>query len=213
MPVGTLDSVAGTYTRVAPDVRRMQILEATHRVTLERGLHDVRVSDVADELGVSTGLIHYHFATKDELIEAMLREMADREIADMRRSLSRVTEPETRLAMVIDTYLPSPRHDHTWVLWIDVWGEALRHANLRRISEELDNAWVELLAEVVTDGVDAGVFRCVDPVATAWRLCALLDGLGLQVVLHQSTMTRAQMHGHVRRAAALELSYEVPLTE
>ena len=162
----TLDSVAGTYTRVAPDVRRMQILEATHRVTLERGLHDVRVGDVADELSVSTGTIHYHFATKDELIESMLREMARREIADMRRSLTRLDAPEDRLALVIDTYLPSPRHDHTWVLWIDVWGEALRHASLRQISEELDNAWVELLAEVIADGVATGAFRCDDPVAT-----------------------------------------------
>jgi AcrR family transcriptional regulator len=213
MTVGTLDSVAGTYTRVAPDVRRTQILEATHSVTLSRGLHDVRVSDVADELNVSTGLIHYYFATKDELIEAMLREMAGREVADARRALSRATTPEDRLARFIDLYLPSLRRDHTWVLWIDVWGEALRHANLRRISEELDNAWVDLLAEVVTEGVTTGVFHCVDPVATAWRLCALLDGLGLQVVLHQSTMTRAQMHTHVRCAAALELSYEVPLAE
>ena len=96
------------------------------------------------------------------------------------------------------------------MLWIDVWGEALRHASLRRISEELDNAWAELFAEIITDGVAVGVFRCADPVATAWRLCAMLDGLGLQVVLHQSTMTREQMHTHVRRAAALELAYELP---
>jgi hypothetical protein len=47
-------------------------------------------------------------------------------------------------------------------------------------------------------------------VATAWRLCALLDGLGLQVVLHHGTMTRAQMHEHVHQAAALELGYELP---
>ena len=187
----------------------MQIIDATHRVTLERGLHDVRVGDVADDLDISSGLIHYHFATKDELIEAMLREMADREVADVRRSLERVTSAEDRLARFIDAYLPSQRRDHTWVLWIDVWGEALRAAHLRRISEELDNAWVDVLAEVITDGVGAGVFRCADTVATAWRLCALLDGLALQVVLHQSTMTRAQMHTHVRHAAALELSYEL----
>jgi hypothetical protein len=85
----------------------------------------------------------------------------------------------------------------------------LRDANLRRISEELDNAWVDLLAGVIVGGVTTGVFRCQDPVATAWRLCALLDGLALQVVLHQATMTRAQMHTHVRMAAALELSYEL----
>ena len=54
------------------------------------------------------------------------------------------------------------------------------------------------------------MFRCADPVASAWRLCALLDGLGLQVVLHHGTMTRAQMHKHVRHAAALELAYDLP---
>ena len=210
---GSVRSVAvaaQTRTRIAADERRQQIIEATHSVTLARGLQELRVSDVADELSVSTGLIHYHFATKDELIEAMLREMAAREVADARRSLERLARPEDRLAHVIGTYLPSLRRDHSWVLWIDVWGEALRHASLRRISEELDNAWAELFAEIITDGVAVGVFRCADPVATAWRLCAMLDGLGLQVVLHQSTMTREQMHTHVRRAAALELAYELP---
>ncbi len=199
-----------TRTRIAPDQRRLQIVEATHRVTLERGLHDVRVGDVADELDVSTGLIHYHFATKDELIEAMLRETADREIADVRRTIELLATPEERLAKVIETYLPSLRRDPSWVLWIDAWGEALRDDNVRRISEELDDAWVSLVAEVIAEGAAAGVFQCADPVATSWRLCALLDGLGIQVVLHHSTMTRAQMYEHVRRAAALELAYEMP---
>jgi AcrR family transcriptional regulator len=199
-----------TRTRIAPDERRRQIVDATHSVTLVKGLHELRILDVADELDVSTGLIHYHFATKDELIEAMLGEMAEREIASVRRSIDRLATPEEQLARIIEVYLPSSRRDHSWVLWIDVWGEALRDANLRRISEELDNAWVELVAEVISDGIGTGSFRTDDPVAAAWRLCALLDGLGLQVVLHHGTMTRVQMHKHVHRAAALELGYTLP---
>ncbi len=179
-------------------------------MTLAKGLHDLRVLDVAEALDVSSGLIHYHFATRDDLIEAMLDAIADREIAGIRRSLERLTTPEERLARVIDLYLPSSRRDASWLLWIDVWGEALRDANLRRISEELDNAWVALVAEVIAGGVASGSFRCEDAVASAWRLCALLDGLGLQVVLHHGTMTRAQMHKHVHAAAALELGYDLP---
>jgi hypothetical protein len=89
-------------------------------------------------------------------------------------------------------------------------GRALRDAHIRRISEDLDAAWVEVLAEVIADGVTAGSFTSSDPVESAWRLAAVLDGLGLQVVLHQSTMTRAQMRNHVRRAAALELGHDLP---
>jgi AcrR family transcriptional regulator len=200
---------SSTRTRIAPDVRRVQIVEATHRVTLAKGLHDLRIIDVAAELGVSTGLIHYHFDTKDDLIAAMLGAMAERETASVRRSIGRLATPEAQLVRLIEVYLPSSRRDRSWLLWIDVWGEALRDANLRRISEELDNAWVELVAEIIERGVAAGSFRTADPVAAAWRLCALLDGLGLQVVLHHGTMTRAQMHKHVQRTAARELGYDL----
>ncbi len=198
-----------TRTRIRPELRRQQIIEATHRVTLERGLHDVRMQDVADELHVSSGLIHYHFATKDELIEAMLRDTAEREVAGVEAALRRVTSAEEKLAALIEIYLPSIKRDPSWVLWIDAWGEALRDATVRRISEELDAAWVDLMTAVIAEGVDAGVFASDDPGASAWRLCAVLDGLGLQVVLHQGTMTRAQMHDHVRRAARTELDHDL----
>ncbi len=196
-------------TRIAAEDRRQQILGATHRVTIERGLHDLRIADVATELDISTGLVHYHFATKDELIEAMLRESASAEVAAVRASLAKHRRPQDRLERAIDAYVPAVRTDPSWVLWIDVWGEALRDANLRRISEELDGAWVELIAEIIADGVEVGVFRSADPVASSWRLCAMLDGLSLQVVLHQGTMTRAEMRRHIRRAAELELGYEL----
>ena len=165
--------------------RRQQILDATHRVTLARGLHDVRIADVADELDVSTGLIHYHFATKDELLEAMLRDTAAEEVsAAMRGDRRRAATRRRSSSPLIDAYLPSPRRDQSWVLWIDVWGEALRDAEIRRISEELDDGWVDVFAQVIADGVESGCSTHEDPVAAAWRLCSLLDGLGLQVVLH-----------------------------
>jgi AcrR family transcriptional regulator len=201
---------SSTRTRISVEQRRQQILDATSRVTLQRGLHDVRIADVAAELDVSTGLIHYHFDTRDELLEAMLRESAAEEVAALRRALVTLDSPEARLDRFIEEYLPSARRDHSWMLWIDVWGEALRDPNIRRISEDLDGAWVEVLTEVIADGVTAGAFKCPDPVESAWRLSALLDGLGLQVVLHQGTMTRAQMRNHVRRAAALELGHDLP---
>jgi AcrR family transcriptional regulator len=199
---------APSRTRIGADRRRAQILAATHRVTLRRGLHDLRVADVAAELGVSTGLIHYHFATRDELLGEMLRATAEREISEVERRLGRLDGPAERLDAAIEAYLPSARRDASWVLWIDAWGEALRDANVRRISEELDASWVRLFEAIVVAGVEHGVFHTDDPGASAWRLCSLLDGLGLQVVLHQSTMNRMQMGRHVRLAASRELGYE-----
>ena len=65
--------------------RRAEILDVTCEVVVERGFGSTRIADVAERLGVSTGLIHYHFATKDVLLTEMLRTEAERDIAKARR--------------------------------------------------------------------------------------------------------------------------------
>ena len=106
--------------------------------------------------------------------------------------------------------MPGTR-DHSWLLWIDAWGEALRNPRLRSISEELDQTWVGLLAKIIRDGIDEDAFKCPDALAAAWRIASLMDGLGLQVVLHKATVSRTQMLDHARQAAAHELG--IPLSE
>jgi AcrR family transcriptional regulator len=157
---------------------------------------------------VSTGLIHYHFASKDELLAETLRHAADTDIRRLEKSVASSADPIERLDRVLREYLPSPRGDQTWLLWIDTWSAGLRNTVLRDISEELDEAWVRVLQGVLEAGVDAGVFTCPDPTASAWRLSSLLDGLGLQVVVHRQTMRRSQMLEHARTAAAAEVGLD-----
>ncbi|MCU1427582.1 MAG: putative transcriptional regulator, TetR family [Actinomycetia bacterium] len=188
--------------------RRNEILEAARAVVLERGLANTRVADVADALNVSTGLIHYHFASKDELFAETLRHAAATDIHRLEKSVASSADPVERLDRVLREYLPSPRGDQTWQLWIDTWSAGLRNSVLRDISEELDEAWVRVLQGVIEAGVDAGAFTCPDPRASAWRLSSLLDGLGLQVVVHRKTMRRSQMLEHARIAAAHEVGLD-----
>jgi AcrR family transcriptional regulator len=187
--------------------RRSEILEAARAVVLERGLSNTRVADVADALGVSTGLIHYHFASKDDLLAETLRHAADTDIHRLEKSVASSADPIERLDRVLREYLPS-RGDQTWLLWIDMWSAGLRNPVLRDISEELDEAWVRVLQGVLEAGVDAEIFTCADPRASAWRLSSLLDGLGLQVVVHRKTMRRSQMLEHARTAAAYEVGLD-----
>jgi AcrR family transcriptional regulator len=194
--------------RIAPDQRRLEILDAAWAVVLERGLANTRIADVAESLGVSTGLIHYHFASKDELLAATLRHAAESDIRRLEKSVAASADPIARFDRVLREYLPSPRGDQTWLLWIDTWAAGLRNPVLREISEELDEAWVRVLEGVIIAGVDAGAFVCPDPRASAWRIASLLDGLGLQVVLHNDTMHRRQMLEHARTASAHELGLQ-----
>jgi AcrR family transcriptional regulator len=192
-------------TRKDVDERRAQILDATREVALQRGLANLRVNDVALHLGISSGLVHYHFSSKDELLVEMLRAMATTDVQRLRETVDADADPVDRLDQLLRAYLPTARRDESWALWIDWWDEALRSEPLATISSEFDTAWVGLLEDLIEGGIDEGVFDCKDPNGAAWRLSALLDGLAVQVVLPRRTLSRRQMLEHARVAAAREV--------
>ena len=192
-------------TRKDVDERRAQILQATQEVALARGLAHLRVADVATHLGISSGLVHYHFSSKDELLVEMLRHMATTDVARLSETMGAEGDPVDRLDRVLREYLPTSRRDESWALWIDWWDEALRSEALATISSEFDTAWVAILESLIESGVAEGVFDCKDPHGASWRLSALLDGLAIQVVLPRRTLSGKQMLDHARIGAAREV--------
>ncbi len=188
--------------------RRADILETTCSVVIERGFAGTRVADVANRLGISTGLVHYHFESKDQLLAEAFAHAAASDLARLAAEVDREAPAVDKLDRLFALDLP-PAQDEVaergWVLWIDGWGEALRNPELKRISQQLDVRWKEGLEEVIRQGARAGEFACPDPSATAWRLAALLDGLGVQLTVHEGTVSRDQLLEWVRATACAEL--------
>jgi AcrR family transcriptional regulator len=51
---------------------RRSVLDAAIRVLAKKGISGTSVQDVADAAGMSKGAVHYHFESKDELLERVL---------------------------------------------------------------------------------------------------------------------------------------------
>src|ERR687892_301538 len=79
------------------EVRREEILAATVEEMQRLGMDHTRVQDVAQALGVSTGLLFYHFDSKDNLLAAGLEYAAERDLARLDRALTRGRTPLERL--------------------------------------------------------------------------------------------------------------------
>src|SRR3954454_9790421 len=58
--------------------RLEQILDAACRAILDRGFPATRIADIAAAAGVSTGTVHYYYATKDEVLVAALTRASER---------------------------------------------------------------------------------------------------------------------------------------
>ena len=190
--------------RQTVEERRAEILEATCDVVIERGFAGTRVADVANKLNVSTGLIHYHFESKEQLLAEAFAYAARKEMESLEEDLASVPNVVAKFDRVLQNYIPD--HDEVdWLMWIDSWGEALRNPQMRTISQELDIQSTDLIERVIDEGIAAGEFTCDDPHGTALCIAGLVDGLSVQLTIHDKVISRNVLLAHARRIAAAEL--------
>lgn len=187
------------------DQRRAELLAATRRIVLEKGLAHTRIADIAKAVNVSGGLIHYHFATKDELITAMLRATLDVEGARLDELVRGPGTAVERFDRVLRYYIPESPEDQSWLLWLDAWNTALREPAVNTIVLELEATWLKAIEQVIAEGVASGEFTCDDPAGAAERLDAMLDGLAIRYTLHPEVLPGDRLLVHARTAAAREV--------
>jgi len=163
--------------------RREEVLAATCEVIREVGFRHVRIADVAERIGTSTGIIHYYFRTKDELLQAAFRYMLDKARARSLAALDGVSDPVERLYAVVDVNLPTPSDSRDWPIWINLWAESLRDPEIRKLNGTSYSRWISLVQGIVEDGQDRGAFKHLDAREFSTQLLAMIDGLVIQAVI------------------------------
>lgn len=194
-------------TRRAAEVRLDALLRTACDVIVERGLANTRTADVAQAAGVSQALVFYHFSTKERLLAQAFAYAAEQDLARLDAVVRSSAPPLTKLKRVLRLYAPTGR-SNSWAMWIDGWSESLRTPELEKVSRRLDLRWKEDLTEIISAGVAEGTFACVDPAGAAWRINALIDGLAVQVAVHDRVITRRQLSDWIRLTAARELGLD-----
>lgn len=188
------------------DVRRDEILAATIEQVEQRGLARTRVSDVAAALGISSGLVFYHFTTKDALLVAAFERAVAKDLVLLDKAAQTGTDTTDRLRRVLAVFGPTGSATG-WRIWIDAWALALREPQIRTALRRLDERWNRTLLDVVTAGVADGTFRCPDPKGSVARLSALIDGLSVATLAYRN-VSRTQLRTWVREAAAREVGVD-----
>ena len=157
-------------------IRRKQLINATIQCIYRYGLLGTTVKKVSQEAGVSTGIINHYFGSKDEMLEATMREVLCRHQALAIQKLRTCDTPESRLQAIIEVNFSTDQTDPaTACTWLAFWAQAmhipalsrLQRVNSRRLYTNLLFSLKEMLPE------DQAVL-------TAEGLAALIDGLWLR---------------------------------
>jgi AcrR family transcriptional regulator len=164
--------------------KAQRIIAAMRSSVGRRGAAASTFDHVAREAGVSRGLLHYYFGSKEQLLVEVCRhdcevriealeaglaqaDSADAIIAALRHGLEEFVEHEADSQAVIYELLSASRHSE----------------EIRSEMAELYRRWRAHLADALRQKEREGVVSLqADPEAVAAVLFALGDGLGIQMV-------------------------------
>jgi TetR/AcrR family transcriptional repressor of bet genes len=187
-------------------IRREQICRAASTVIAREGFSGTTMRVVAEEAGVSTGMLNHYFANRQDLLIHALEFVSQRAHARMVVALEGIPPGRERMVALLDAVLADGDErdsGETWRVWINAYGEAVRLPELRRTIESRLNSWYELIDSALEDVVPAQVLGTIP---WSWRLDAILNGLAIRALTSERALDPRQIRDEVIRT----LLHEVP---
>ncbi|WP_309650536.1 TetR/AcrR family transcriptional regulator [Nocardioides sp.] len=128
---------ATTRVRLSPEERRSQLLDLGVRLLATRSLDELSIDVLAEEAGISRGLLYHYFGSKHAFHEAVVRRAADDLIAQTAPPAS--GEPLERLLISVTAYVDYVVTNYEGYLSL-VKGAAGGNDTLREIYDEARSA-------------------------------------------------------------------------
>jgi AcrR family transcriptional regulator len=193
---------------------RQRILAAAADCIVRDGLAQVRMASIARAAGVSAGLLHYHFDTKELLFGEVLKYSHGVSMELNRRAMAGAGEgPAARLSSFLDRCLPSDeRLAHEWLLWQELALLCIRDPHLATVGAELYETLYATVADIVSEGLAAGVFEtALDPRSLAETAVALTDGLGARVLAGDPNLGLQEARAAITTTVGILVGHDGPL--
>ena len=127
--------------KASEEARRAQILRAAYEVGAREGLDGLTVRLVAAEAGLSSGLVLFHFGSKEELIVALLDYvLATTTVLHITDDIARITQPLDRLLALLKREMNRLSSEPKRIrLFFDFWAKGFRNPLIRaKMQTELD---------------------------------------------------------------------------
>ena len=205
-PVGKVTRKTAPST---PDTR-LSILTAATETFARKGYAGARTEQIARAAGVKHTLVFYYFKSKEGLYRAVLVNVFSEWANRVSCALNKEGSPKQRLLTYINSYFDYIE-EFWWVPRL-VQQEQLRHegggtGRLQKLVEPYVQPVRHSLADLLREGISAGVFRNVDVEHCLHSISALIVFYFTRSEAVQSLeQGKAEVRGHIaeRRRAVLD---------
>lgn len=178
------------------------IVEATMRVLARQGYARTSLMDIANEVGMSKGAVHYHFPTKEALIAQVLQHALDA-VAERTRKVWMAGENPlmaVRSALRELWAVRSAISDDVKVV-ADLLAQSMHDPNLRQPLASYYRIAFSQVEEQLRTAQALGLKPKIDPAFLPRIMHAIMDGFALQKMVDPDSISDDQVVGALETIA------------
>jgi AcrR family transcriptional regulator len=173
---------AATKERQLSGEKAQRIVDAMRDSVATRGAAGSTFEHVAREAGVSRGLLHYYFGTKERLLVEVVRRDTELRIARLDEMLAEAKTPDDVLNVLVSSLTDMIENDPGYFLLLyELFSAGRRNPDIQHEVGQLFEATRTHVATVFRAKEDEGILSLrFDAEAVVAYLLAVADGFALQ---------------------------------
>jgi TetR/AcrR family fatty acid metabolism transcriptional regulator len=166
------------------NLRRSQLTKAAYNVVSKKGYYNFTIKDISKESGLSTGLVHYYFKNKQDLMLNLIREMNKNLKKYLNNGLSRSEDPVEKLKIYVTQAFELVMNEKNYFfVFIDFLSQVNRSERMRKANIRLIESYREECSRILKEGVEKGVFKEIDIKYVTTVIISLIQGMIIQYVI------------------------------
>ena len=159
-------------------IRKEQVIKATQRCIIEKGLSNMTVKDIALKANVSTGIIYHYFKNKEDLLLQVIKESFGKSHEKVMETVEPLNSFSDKLNKHIENInaVPKENPDFYSVL-LNYLGQAKNNPEVNAIIAKFFKNLRAYINQYMKEGIEEGK---VDP-DKAKLLSAIIIGMGMGI--------------------------------
>lgn len=176
-----------------PEVRRTQILEAARNCFASYGFQGTSVDRIAAEAGVSVGLLYRFFDSKAAMIEAIIIEEVEAQLAQLSLAIGTdALDASAASKLAMQSLREASLDPRRMAMMFEISAEVCRNPELRAFLQDRNlQTMASLREKLVERGADAKV--AAETIARIDLASAIVSGLGTRALLHSDALSKGSL--------------------
>ena len=155
--------------------KKDQILDTSLQLFMKKGFDATSISDILSQLDIARGTLYYHFESKEAIMDAIIERLLNQVLEKIEKLMTNdsLSQTEKFMGFFTSINLTQLTGDEEIVDYFNQPQNALFHEKSNRL---LIKKLSPVLAQIISDGMESGLFDTPFPAETAELILVGITG-------------------------------------